>query len=73
VNHRLLVTRRVVAQQVAALVQGLPQPSHVAVPEDPEAPGEELGPRAVALDLLRGQEPDECLGDRQASQIGTSS
>ena len=42
-----------------------PSPDDVAVPEDPQAAGEEAAPLAVALDLLGGQEAHQRLGHRQ--------
>ena len=66
VDHPLLVARRVVGQRIPILMQRLPQPGDVAVPEDPVAAGEEPLTPAVALDLLRGQEADQRLSDREA-------
>ena len=50
------------------LLQRLPEPGDVAVAEDPEAAGEERRALAVALHLLRREEPHERLGDRQADR-----
>ena len=61
VHHRLLVPRLVVGQQIGVLVQRLADPGDVAVAEDPEAPLEEPVLDAVALDVLRGEEPYERL------------
>ncbi len=47
------------------LVQRLPDPGHVAVPEDPEAAGEEAVLDAVALDVLGGEKADEGLRCRE--------
>jgi hypothetical protein len=65
VHHRLLVPRLVVGEEVGPLVQGLADAAHVAVPEDAEAAAEEAVLHAVPLDVLVGQERDECLGGRQ--------
>ena len=47
------------------LVQRLAEPGQVAVPEDAVAAGEEAAALAVALDLLRGEEAHQRLGDGQ--------
>ena len=60
-HHRLLVACLVVRQQIGVLVQRLADPGDVAVPEDSEAPFEETLLDSVALDVLRGEEPDERL------------
>src|SRR6185503_19710116 len=69
VDHRLLVARRVVGEQVAMLLQRLAEPGDVAVAEDPEAAREEALAGAVALDLLHGQEAHERLGDGQSHAV----
>ena len=69
VDHRLLVARRVIGQQVGVPVQRLPEARDVAVAEDAEAAGEEALARAVALDVLGGQEADERLGHRQSHTV----
>src|SRR6185503_19180918 len=69
VDHRLLVARRVVREQVAVLLQRLAEPGDVAVAEDPEAAGEEAVADAVALDLLRGEEAHQGLGDGQSHAV----
>ena len=63
VHHRLLVARQVVAQ-AAVLLQRLADAGDVAVAEDAEHAGEERRRRAVALDLLGGQERDQRLRHR---------
>ena len=65
VHHRLLVPRLAVGEEVGPLVERLPDPGDVAVPEDAEAAAEEALPHAVALDLLDGEEPHERLGGGQ--------
>ena len=50
------------------LLQRLPEPGDVAVPEDAEAAREEPLRAAVALDLLGGEEADERLGDGEPSR-----
>ena len=54
------------------LPQRLAEAGDVAVPEDAQAAGEEARARAVALDLLRGQEADEGLGDGDPGHIAGS-
>ena len=49
------------------LLQRLSEAGEVAVAQDPEAPGEELRALAVALHLLRPEEPHERLGDGEAA------
>ena len=47
------------------LVQRLPDPRDIAVPEDAEAAGEEPLLHAVTFDPLRREKPNERLGRRQ--------
>jgi hypothetical protein len=70
VDHRLLVPRLVVAEAVAGLLEGLADAGDVAVPEDPEHPGEEGLLAPVALDVLLGQELDDGLRHRQPPRRG---
>jgi hypothetical protein len=71
-DHRLLVARRHVAQDVRVLLQRLPDARQVAVAEDAEAAREEARPLPVALDVLGGEEPDQRLRDRQPRPAVTS-
>jgi hypothetical protein len=64
VDHRLLVTRGVIRQELVVLVKRLPKPGNIAVPEDPKAPDDQARPVPIALALLRGEEPDQRLADR---------
>ncbi len=68
-HHALLVAALQVAQGAGVaqlgLEQGLAQPGHVAVAEDPEAAGEQPVLGAVPLAALGGQEPDQGLGHGQ--------
>ena len=67
---RLLVARQVVGQPgpgALGLEQRLADAGDVAVPEDPEAAGDEALLRAVALGVLVGQEAHERLASRSAS------
>ena len=72
VHHPLLAARLVVGQELGVLVQRLPDPGDVAVPEDPEAAAEEAVLDAVALDVLRGEEADERLRGSQPHDDETS-
>src|SRR5207244_5002195 len=65
VHHRVLVAREVVRDEVAVLEERLPDAGDVAVAEDAPHALEEQRLLAVALDVLRGQEPDERLGHRE--------
>ena len=69
VDHRLLVARRVVGQQVVVLLQRLAEAGDVAVAEDAEAAGEEALAPPVALDVLGGEEADERLRDGEATVL----
>ena len=71
VHHRLLVARHVIREQFGRLEEGLADPSHVAVPEDPPDPREEWLFDAVALDMLRREEPDERLRHREPRHVAT--
>src|ERR1700716_3734729 len=64
-DHRLLVPRHVIREQVGRLEKGLADPGDVAVAEDAPDAGEEALLDAVALDVLRREEPDERLRHRQ--------
>src|SRR5438477_13119 len=63
VHHRLLVAGQDEAQ-AAVLLEGLADAGDVAVAEDAEDARQEGALRAVALDLLLGQEGDERLRGR---------
>src|SRR4029079_10747476 len=54
------------------LAQRLAEAGDVAVAEDAEAAGEEARALPVALDLLRGQEADQRLGDGDPGHVATS-
>ena len=73
VHHGLLVAGLVVAQRAGVaqlgLQQRLAEPGHVAVAEDAEAAGEEPVLDAVPLAALRGQEPDQRLGDGEPHRV----
>ena len=64
-HHPLFVPPLVIGEEVAVLVQRLPDAGDVAVPEDAEAAGEEPLPRAVSLRPLVDEELDDRLPDRQ--------
>ena len=69
VHHGLLVAALVVRQFAGrhqfGLQQRLTEPGDVAVPEDPEAAGEELAFHAVSLGVLLAEEFHDGLGDGQ--------
>src|SRR5262249_17864259 len=65
VRHRLLVVSLEERELVAVLVQRLPDPVHVPVPEDAEHAGNQPAPLAVPLALLSLQVADERLRRRQ--------
>jgi hypothetical protein len=73
VDHRLLVARLVVGQDVGVLLERLPHAAEVAVAEDAEAAGEEGLAAPVALDVLSGEEADERLGDGEPHGVRASS
>ena len=65
-DHALLVAGEVVRHLVAALEQRLPDAGDVAVPEDPEAAGDEALLHAVALGVLDGEEAHQRLCHRES-------
>jgi len=65
-NHRLLIAEQVV-RQPWILLQRLPNPGDISMPEDSQATREEATLLAVSLDILTIEERDYCLCDRQAS------
>ena len=67
-DHALLVAGHVVGEHVGVLAQGLPDPGHVAVPEDAKAAGEQALLGAVPLGVLVGQELHKGLGHGQPSR-----
>ena len=68
-DHRLLVAGEAVAEQLRALIEGLAETCHVAVPEDAEAAGEELLLDPVPLHALGGEEAQQGLGHGQAGGL----
>jgi hypothetical protein len=72
VHHRLLVARLVVREKLRALVERLAEAGDVAVPEDPEAAAEEALLDAVALDELRGEEPEQGLPRGETDRRGAA-
>ena len=71
VDHRLLVPSHVVPEEVRPLEERLADAGHVAVTEDAPDPREEALLDAVALDVLRREEPQEGLRHRQARHADT--
>jgi len=65
-NHRLLIAEQVV-RQPWILLQRLPNPGDISMPEDSQATREEATLLAVSLDILTIEERDYGLCDRQAS------
>ena len=65
-RHPLLVLAADGRQLVPRLVEGEPEPGHVAVPEDGEHTGEERHFEAVDDGALRDQETDDSLCRRQS-------
>src|SRR5207247_9600766 len=70
-DHRLLVPRHVVREKVRRRDERLSDPRDVAVSEDAPHAGEEPLLDAVALDVLRGEEPEYCLGHGQPRHAET--
>src|SRR5438309_949424 len=71
VDHRLLVPRHVVREQLRPLKERLAYPGDVAVAKDAPHPGEEALLDAVALDVLRRQESHERLRHRESRHAET--
>ena len=53
-------------------MQRLPEARHVAVAEDPEAAPEEPMLHPVALDMLRGEEPQQRLPGGESQDSGAA-